>query len=373
MQRVAKESVAQGKARRAERSRRAFAHGPLLLARLMFFSAIFALSGILYVWMFLPDATAWIGAVYAVFCAMPLLLFKQGLLLRAIDRKLHGLPTPAYLAASLVLDFVLMGAGYALCGILLKTFDLINDSWGELMLMPVDIFLYAFVWSTATNFVLRVRELLGRHVFSSMLISRYRRPLQEDRIFLFLDLVGSTTYAEAHGDLQTQKYLAALFASISEPVRRNNGAIHDYIGDAAIITWSRAKGVANASCIRCVQDILALLAEDAQKWRNRYGQVPQLRAALHCGHVVTAEIGIDYHKITYFGDTINTTARLEGLCKTLSRPLLISRELAAQIRLPQGVVSEDLGEHLVKGRGQPLGVIALDLFGGTGSGGTAAA
>ncbi len=45
------------------------------------------------------------------------------------------------------------------------------------------------------------------------------------------------------------------------------------------------------------------------------GQVPRLRAALHGGTIITAEIGIDHHKITYFGDTINTTARLESFAR----------------------------------------------------------
>lgn len=333
---------------------------PLLLS-LSLFAGILALSGVLYVKLFLTNATPWIGAVYAVFCGMPLFLFRQRLLLRGFERSLHRLPTPAYLIAGLVLDFVLISAGYAACGLLLTSLGLIDDPWRELFLLPIDIFLYAFLWSTATNFILRVRELLGRHVFVSMLISRYRRPLTEDRIFLFLDLVGSTAYAQAHGDMKTQQYLSALFASISEPVRRNHGAIHDYVGDAVIITWVRPKGVARARCIRCIQDILASIEKDSVKWHRSFGEVPQLRAALHCGHVVTAEVGIDYHKVTYFGDTINTTARLEGLCKSLSRPMLISRDLASQITMPNGVRLEDLGEHLLKGRSQPLGISALVL------------
>ncbi len=34
------------------------------------------------------------------------------------------------------------------------------------------------------------------------------------------------------------------------------------------------------------------LAADADSWRSRFGQVPEFRAALHCGPVVTAEIGL---------------------------------------------------------------------------------
>ena len=111
--------------------------------------------------------------------------------------------------------------------------------------------------------------------------------------------------------------------------------------------------------MRCVFDILTAIEADAANWLKQYGQVPRLRAALHGGFVITAEIGVDHHKITYFGDTVNTTARLEGLCKTLNRPVLISSELAQRLTLPEMINGEDLGVHALKGRGQELGVMAL--------------
>ena len=80
---------------------------------------------------------------------------------------------------------------------------------------------------------------------------------------------------------------------------------------------------------------------------------------LHGGVIITAEIGVDHHKIAFFGDTVNTTARLESLCKSLGKQVLISSELAQRIKLPKTLDIEDLGAHAVKGRGQTLGVMAL--------------
>ena len=56
---------------------------------------------------------------------------------------------------------------------------------------------------------------------------------------------------------------------------------------------------------------------------------------------------------------MNTTARLEALCKSLGKQVLISAELVQRIKLPKTVEIEDLGTHAVKGRGQTLGVMAL--------------
>lgn len=208
-------------------------------------------------------------------------------------------------------------------------------------------------------FILRVRDLLGRDVFNSMLVSRYRQPVNEERVFLFIDLAGSTAYAEKHGDLRAQQFLKAIFATFAEPVRRHKGAIDDYIGDAAIVTWQLDRGIKDARCVRCVFDILADIEAHAEVWQRRFGQVPHLRAALHGGPIITAEVGVDHHKIAFFGDTVNTTARIETLCKSLGHNVLISSELAEKIRIPDTVLAEDLGMHAVRGRGQMLGVTAL--------------
>jgi adenylate cyclase len=138
-----------------------------------------------------------------------------------------------------------------------------------------------------------------------------------------------------------------------------------YIGDAAIVTWPLARGIKDARCVRCVFDILSDIDADAAAWKHRFGEVPRLRAALHGGPIVTAEIGVDHHKVAFFGDTINTTARIEALCKTLGRSVLISSELASKVALPKTIAAESLGEHVVKGRGQTLGVTALSAHGST--------
>ncbi|MGO7353032.1 adenylate/guanylate cyclase domain-containing protein, partial [Rhizobium ruizarguesonis] len=92
-------------------------------------------------------------------------------------------------------------------------------------------------------------------------------------------------------------------------------------GDAAIITLPLARGVKNARCVRFIFDILSDIEANAAGWRKSYGQVPKLRAALHGGEIITAEIGVDHHIISYFCDTVNTTARLETLCRSQNRPV----------------------------------------------------
>jgi len=319
-----------------------------------------ALSGMIYSLLFYPNGSLFIGAVFALFTGMPILAFERRVLLRPLHRRIEKLPTLSFILASIIVYEIIMSAGYAVAGLFLSALGLLDAaSWVEVLVIPFEVFLYALGVCALIIFVLRVRDLLGRDVFTSMLISRYRNPVEEERVFLFIDLANSTAFAEKYGDLRAQQFLHALFAAFAEPVRRHRGSIDDYVGDAAIVTWPLARGVRHARCVRCIFDILDEIDANADVWRKNFGQVPQLRAALHGGVIITAEIGVDHHKITYFGDTVNTTARLESLCKALDRTVLISADLAQRISLPGSVAAEDLGDHAVKGRGHEVGVIAL--------------
>ncbi|PLU59451.1 adenylate cyclase [Sinorhizobium medicae] len=337
-------------------------------------------SGMAYAWV-VYGGGGLIGATYALFMCMPIVAFERHIIFRRLYRRIHGSPTPAFLLSSLAVYFVFCNVGYAAAGLLLHVAGAMRESASDAMLPSLNVLVYALATSGPIIFVLRVRELLGRDVFMSLLTGRYRKPVQEERVFLFIDLAGSTSLAERFGDLRMQEYLGKLFAAMADPVLRHGGSIDDYVGDAAVITWPYDRAIAHAACIRCVFDILEQIEADAHRWQKTYGEVPRLRAALHGGTIVAAEIGVDRHKITYFGDnggtivaaeigvdrhkityfgdTVNTTARLEGLCRTLDRQVLISADLLRRLRTPVFVRCEDLGEHEVKGRGQRLAVLSL--------------
>ncbi|CAN7647343.1 adenylate/guanylate cyclase domain-containing protein [Phyllobacterium sp. LjRoot231] len=316
-------------------------------------------SGVFFSWVFYGQPSP-LGAVFALFTCVPIIALERGALFPRMYSRLAALSTPYYILATLLVTYVLMYLGSAACRLLLWSLGYLTyESWSEVAVLPPSALFSALGVSAILSFVARVRELLGRDIFSSLLIGRYRKPIEEERVFLFIDLAGSTSFAEEFGDLRAQQLLSALFTTFAQPVRRRNGTIDDYVGDAAIITWPMARGIKNANCVHCVFDILDAIEANSEKWIRKFGQVPRLRAALHGGTIITAEIGVDHHKITYFGDTVNTTARLESLCRTLDAPVLISSDLAKHMDFTGILRAEYLGMHAVRGRGQSLGVMAL--------------
>lgn len=322
-------------------------------------AGISALFGALHGYLF-NDGPNPVGILYGTCIGLLTIAYERGVFFADYGKRLRRLPTLAYLAAAEASLLLVILCGMALTGSVVWTLGLTDKTFLSAITPKLSTLPYALVVSGLLVSVLRVRDLIGSETFVNLIVGRYHRPVSEERVFLFLDLVGSTTYAEKHGDLAAQELLKAVFSAVAEPVRRFRGQVDDYVGDQIIISWPLARGVEKARCVDCVFAIRETLRRDREIWVARFGLVPELRAALHGGSVVTAEVGVDRHKIAYFGDVMNATARLEGLCREAGRPVLVSDAVLARLpALPEGIEAEALGAHRLRGRSEAMVVHAL--------------
>lgn len=334
---------------------------PLMsLGRWVVMCLFIALTGILYMVLFTDSDDLYMGPIYALACSLPLIFFESGRLLPSLHSRIQKFSTPGFFASTLLIYIVLTGIGFGAAGTVFKLLGLSDAAWHEMLILRLTSFIYTMAFFFVSITFLRIRQLLGREVFSSLFTGRYRKPLEEERIFLFVDIVGSTSYAREFGDLRAQEFLGEVFAGFAEHVRRHGGEIDDYVGDCAIITWRMKAGIEQAHCIACLYDILNDLESNRDWWLRQFGRFPQVCAALHGGSVVTAAIGLFHQKITYFGDTVNTTARIESLCKSLGKPHLISENLLERLVLPKNIRATPCGSHAIKGHDEPLSVFALE-------------
>ena len=100
----------------------------------------------------------------------------------------------------------------------------------------------------------------------------------------------------------------------------HGGEIHAYIGDEVIITWPYESGIERARCVRCFFALKSVLDGHTEVYEKLFGVRPKIRAGLHGGSVIVSECGDTKKSIVYFGDTMNTAARLEGEAKrTISK------------------------------------------------------
>ena len=217
----------------------------------------------------------------------------------------------------------------------------------------------AFLGAFALVFYIQVNRMLGGGVLAKFVSGRYQRPREEERVFLFVDLVSSTRIAESIGNVRFHELLNAITFELADPVLEHRGEIYRYVGDQIIITWPAAAGLRDGAAVRCCFAILDKMASLEPDYHRRFGVAPRFHAALHCGPVVSGEMGDVRREIVYLGDVLNTTARMEEACREMRHPVIASKALLDRLRLPAGIAARSIGSIQLRGKEREVGLHAL--------------
>ncbi len=172
-------------------------------------------------------------------------------------------------------------------------------------------------WScivAVTQLLVQVSHKFGRGTFWHLILGKYQTPREEKRIFMFLDLNSSTSLAEKLGDKKYHLLLKEFFADITNPILENNGSIYQYVGDEVVVAWNHQGAAGSNNCVQCFFDIRQKINDRKESYLSRFGVVPEFKAAIHCGKVIAGEIGIIKRDVTYSGDVLNTTSRIQNMC-----------------------------------------------------------
>lgn len=224
-------------------------------------------------------------------------------------------------------------------------------------------FLFSFWLSigfaTAFSMSGELFQLLGKEAALAMFTGRYRRPRLEQRIVMFADLTGSTALAEKLGDLRFHELLGDVAYDLERPIVTTGGETHRYIGDAIIITWTMKKAENFERCILCATAIMQALEDKASDYTTRYGQPMRMRIAIHCGPVAAGEIGAWKKEISLLGDTMNTTARIEGAARETGSDIVVSDAVQRQLPLDWQSRLVGLPEFTAQGKQKALKLWAL--------------
>ncbi len=246
---------------------------------------------------------------------------------------------------------VIIALGLNLSVLVFKGFDQLPILFGEAfrrsMVFPVLVVV-------AFNFVLSVNALLGGRVLLNFLLGRYYQPIEEKRVFMFLDIAGSTAVAEKIGDIKFHRFVNQVFADATSPILETKGEIYKYVGDGIIVTWPPSVGVRGAACLVCYLDIVDALRARQALYTREFGVVPKVRAGLHAGSVVTGEMGRAKQEIVFLGDTVNTAARLEAACAERDERVLLSGDLMDLLIVPDKVSVKTLGTERLRGKEKPV-------------------
>jgi adenylate cyclase len=275
---------------------------------------------------------------------------------------MHRLPV----AVTLLLRTICYGLALVL--VPLAASRLVQGRWPSLTKgdgLSKDGLLLSIALSVGVNLALTLSRLLGRGILISLFTGRYHHPREEERIVLFLDVKGSTRLAERLGDKRFHRFLNQVFFDVSDPVSEAGGEIYRYVGDEIIATWRMKRGLREAACLRCVFAIEDALAARRAHYLAEFGAEPQLRGAIHAGTLVIGEMGDWKREIVMLGDTMNTAARIEDVCRAKHCDYIASAAVLERIgELPPDVHAQSLGSVELPGKKAGMTLFALSRIAG---------
>jgi adenylate cyclase len=140
---------------------------------------------------------------------------------------------------------------------------------------------------------------------------------------------------------------------------KHNGRIYQYLGDEIVVWWP-ASEVNARKCINAILEIRKELNKNGERFRRRYGVVPEYKAGLHVGVVMVGQIGIIKKDLVMSGDAINTAARIRSACNDLNQKYLASKELI-ELMVMKDWQTDNLGPIELKGKNDTVELFALKI------------
>ena len=149
---------------------------------------------------------------------------------------------------------------------------------------------------------MQMRLFIGPRTLKNLILGKYNQPLLEERIFMFLDIAGSTNAAQKIGDVEFHRYLNQLFILFDRPINQSGGEVHSYVGDAIIATWPLSESAEeNSRVFKALREIHQLCQLHSKTIRESFKVEPGVRAAIHGGPVVAGETGDSKRQSHLFG------------------------------------------------------------------------
>ena len=262
------------------------------------------------------------------------------------------------LKSILIYDLTLVGFG-----VMLQHFNyLVHGRMSELpaMYARYPVVIPAFLGAAlVVILIVRVIGFVGGRNILYLLMGKYHRPVWERKIFMFLDIKGSTDLVDSLGPEKSKRLFGKFMFDASEPITSNGGEIYRYQGDGFVATWDWEQRSDTADTFRAVDELYAMMEDQRRVYTEHFGVCPDFRIGIHGGDIITSEEGDIRRNIGFYGDTINIAARMEAKAKETGYDCVATAEIARACRGFEKRLVE-LGDERVKGIERALTVYGIN-------------
>ncbi len=197
-----------------------------------------------------------------------------------------------------------------------------------------------------------IRDMFGRHVGKEVAEAAALGQASlggETRVVsvLFIDLIGSTTYATERTPQEVVSTLNGFLGVVVEEVDRQGGFVNKFMGDAALAIFGapvEQPGHAAAA--------LAAARRIAERLRAEVSEI-EAGIGVATGEAVAGNIGDETRfEYTVIGDSVNSAARLCELAKAVPGHVLVSWESVREAGAAEAPHWQPDGEQVLRGRAE---------------------
>jgi adenylate cyclase len=222
----------------------------------------------------------------------------------------------------------------------------------------VRFIVFFFISCYLNNILKQMVRIVGKENFKNWLFGLLNKPHEEERIFMFIDMKASTTIAEKLKHKKFSHLVQDVFNDMAI-VDNYMGDIYQYLGDGAIISWSLSNGLHKNNFLRSFYAFNRVIKRRSKYYQRKYGLVPKFKAGFHVGKIMVLQVGRIRRDISFNGDTLNTTARIESMCGEYKQSLLISGTLVDIMLDSKGYNLKNIGNIKLKGKRKGIEIFAV--------------
>lgn len=219
--------------------------------------------------------------------------------------------------------------------------------------------LYNFI-STARQ-EMRLHQSLGRYVSSQVadaLRDESQQLLATDKrevAVMFGDIRNFTQFSNVHSADEVASHVNRFFDRADEAINAEHGVLNKFLGDGFMAIFGLFDSVEDPriAATRAAFRIIGTTAKDLAD--NEMG----VGIAINYGEVIAGEIGSAGRcEYTVLGNTVNISARLEGLNRKLRTQLLVTQDFVDA--LPDNFVkTTSFGKHNIRGIPEAIELVEL--------------
>ncbi|MCH5149811.1 MAG: HAMP domain-containing protein [Spirochaetales bacterium] len=209
---------------------------------------------------------------------------------------------------------------------------------------------------------LKEKEFM-RNVFGKVVDPRVRNYLLSKDVklggetcettIMFCDIRNFTAMTENMSPEDVVAMLNIYFTEMGKCIEKNHGIINKYIGDAIMAIFGvpiKSENHAFDAYNAALEMRKSLFELNKTLTMKKMSEI-KFGIALHSGNVLAGNIGSENRmEYTVIGDVVNTTSRIESLCKVYKTDLLISESVADLLSARQKIKLHFVDEAQIRGK-----------------------